>query len=111
MADHDPPADIQLGPAPRLITETFVSNVGSSHGFSATLQVHNAGVIVITDWDAYGFEEGDRAELEIWDGWQALRRDGRRGVVPAPYYSADLALRVPGGARYEIRITGGDWAT
>ena len=103
MADRDPPSDIQLGPEPRIITETFVaSSVSPSpHVFSTMLQIHNAGEIVITDWDAYGFEEGDLAELEIWEGGQ--RFAGTVIERSFPRHTVVLRVAVPPGRTYEVR--------
>ena len=104
---------IGLMPKLRTITETF----GSLTTFplprfpprSFFRAVHHSGSIVVSRLYLYYSQDPTNPRtrtVEIWDGDRLL---GAATISREQYYSTDLALRVPGGARYEIRITGGDW--
>lgn len=104
MAGDQALADIHLAPAPRTITETFGDGRSFLQPFHATVLVHNPGEIVITDWAAYGFEEGDGTRVQIWEDGQLLVQT----YVERSFPRRTVLMRAPvsAGRTYEIRCLG-----
>jgi hypothetical protein len=100
MSGEDVSGNAQLRPTPRVVTERF-ENAGSSGVFRLVIPVHNDGEIAITDWAAYGFEEGDGATLQIWEDGRLLAQTFVERSIPRN----TVLLRVPAiaGRTYEVR--------
>jgi hypothetical protein len=104
MSVSTPNADVQLGPTPRTVTESFENTAtiaGPSLPFRLVVPVHNDGEIAITDWSAYGFEEGDGATLQIWENGRLLAQTFVERSIPRH----TVLLRAPAlaGRTYEVR--------
>jgi hypothetical protein len=108
-AGGDVTRSIGLKPTMVSITETIGSFFAPRQPAKSFFRdVHHDGYIVVSNLYFY-FTPGTPATrtVEVWDGDRML---GSGTINQQQYSETDLLLRVPGGARYEIRIVGGDWA-
>jgi hypothetical protein len=101
---------IGLMPTMRTITETVGVRRGPRRPPTSFFRdVHHAGSIVVSQLSfAFLNNFGDTRTVEIWEGGRLI---GAGTTNRDQTFSVDLSLQVAGGARYEIRITGGDWTT
>jgi hypothetical protein len=96
------------------VMTTIAETIGTAGGprraaTSFYRNVHNDGVITVSRLYFYYSQDPTNPPtrtIEIWNGQQFL---GSATINKQQTHDLDLTLRVPGGARYEIRILGGDW--
>ena len=103
---------IGLMPKLRTITETVGVPGGSRRPPTSLFRnVHHAGLIVVSGLSFTFFGDDTNPvtrTVEIWEGGRLI---GAGTINRGKLGGVDLSLRVAGGARYEIRITGGEWSS
>lgn len=100
---------VALKPTYKVLTETIGTELGPRRPATSFFRdVHHAGDIIVSQLYFY-FYFGTPAvrTIEVWNGTQLI---GAGSINQQQWHSTDLLLHVPGGARYEIRIVGGDWS-
>jgi len=103
--------DIALIPKLQIVTETVGSFSGPRRPPTSFFRnIHHDGSIVVSRLYFY-FLDGPpppvTRTVEIWDGDRFVAASS---INEQQWYFVDLNVRVSGGARYEIRLIGGDWS-
>lgn len=106
------PRTIGLLPALKTIAETIGTTGGPRRPPTSYFRtVHNAGSIVVSKFYFYYSQDPDNPPtrtIEVWDGTRLV---AAASVNRQQWFDVALETHVPGGARYEIRLSGGEWGT
>ena len=105
------PLDIQLSPKARLVVETIGSVSGPPRPPTSVFRdIRFPGRIIVSDF-SFPASSIPRAPavrtVEIWEGTRLLAAGSAFAALYAHRFRLEVEVR--GDARYEIRITGGEW--